>query len=108
VTKQQTLHHYVLVRADLPKGVALAQTIHAAGESCDGPLPSGTYAYALSVKDEDQLYEYADRLWDAEIPHKVIVETDGEYAGQAMTLGLFPTRDKDSVRRILSELPLAR
>ena len=103
-----TLHHYVLVRADLPKGVALAQTIHAAGESCVGPLPPGTFAYALSVRDEDELYEYAERLWEAEIPHRVIIETDGEYAGQAMTLGLFPTPDKESVRRILGGLPLAK
>lgn len=108
MSQQQTLHHYVLVRDDLPRGVALAQTIHAAGESGDGPLPSGTFAYALAVKDEEELHEYAGKLWDAEIPHKVIVETDGPYAGQAMTIGLFPTRDKSSIRKILGGLPLAR
>ena len=103
-----TLYHYVIVRADLPHGVQLAQTIHATGESCEGPLPSGTYAIALAARDEDHLLEIADRLWDAEIPHKVIVEPDAPHNGDAMAIGIFPTRDRDRVRRVTSDLPLAR
>lgn len=108
VRTKKTLYHYVIVRSDLPHGVQVAQTIHAAGESCEGPLPSGTYAVALSVPDEASLRELARRLWDAEVPHKVIMEPDTPYDGQAMAIGLFPTTDRDRVRRLTSSLPLVR
>ena len=104
----KTLYHYVIIRSDLPYGVQLAQTIHAAGESCDGPLPSGTYAIALSVPNEEALLNLADRLWDGEVPHKVIVETDGKFSGQAMTIGLFPTYERDIIKKFTSSLPLAK
>lgn len=104
----KTLYHYVVVRSDLPHGVQVAQTIHAAGESCDGPLPSGTYAIALSVPDEPSLRELARRLWDSEVPHKVIEEPDSPYNGQAMALGIFPTTDRERVRRLTSSLKLVR
>jgi Peptidyl-tRNA hydrolase PTH2 len=107
-TDDRTLYHYIIVRADLPHGVQVAQTIHAAGESCEGPLPSGTYAIALSVRDERELREVARRLWDAELPHKVITEPDSPYDGQAMAIGLFPTRERDRVRRVTSSLRLVR
>ena len=102
------LRHYVIIRADLPFGVQLAQTIHAAGESCDGPLHSGTYAIALYARDEAHLDELAAKLWAAEIPHKIIIETDGLYSGQAMTIGLFPATDCENIRRVTSSLPLAK
>lgn len=104
----KTLHHYVIIRADLPSGVRLAQSIHAAGESSDGPLPTGTYAYALAARDEDHLFEIANRLWDAEIPHKVISEPDAPYDGQAMAIGIWPTYDKERIRKVVSDLPLAK
>ncbi|HEU5118664.1 MAG TPA: hypothetical protein VFT74_18870 [Isosphaeraceae bacterium] len=102
----KTLHHYVIVREDLPTGVQFAQTIHAAGESCEGPLPSGTYAYALGARDEQHLLDIAQRLWDAEIPHTVINEPDEPYLGDAMAIGIWPTADKDRIRRVTSDLPL--
>jgi hypothetical protein len=103
-----TLYHYVIIRSDLPHGVQLAQTIHAAGESCDGPLPTGTYAIALSVDSEFSLHELAAKLWAGEIPHRVIIETDGKYAGQSMAIGCFPTSQRDIIRKYTSDLPLAR
>jgi len=105
---KKTLYHYVVVRSDLPHGVQVAQTIHAAGESCDGPLPSGTYAIALSVPDEASLRSLAERLWDSEVPHKVIMEPDAPYNGQAMAIGIFPTTERERVRRVTSSLPLVR
>lgn len=104
----KTLYHYVIVRADLPHGVQVAQTIHAAGESCEGPLPSGTYAIALAARDQLHLEELATRLWDAEIPHRVIEEPDSPYDGQIMAIGLWPTSDRDRVRKVLSSLPLIK
>jgi hypothetical protein len=103
-----TLYHYVIIRKDLLAGVKLAQTIHAAGESADGPLPSGTYAIALEVEDEESLLDLADKLWYNKVPHKVIVETDGKYTGQAMTIGLRPTSDRDTIMKYTGDLPLAR
>ena len=108
VRRTKTLYHYVVVRSDLPHGVQVAQTIHAAGESCEGPLPSGTYAVALSVPDETSLRELARRLWDSEVPHKLILEPDAPYDGQAMAIGIFPTTDRDRVRRLTSSLPLVK
>lgn len=108
VRATKTLYHYVVVRSDLPHGVQVAQTIHAAGESCEGPLPSGTYAIALSVPDESSLRELAGRLWDSEVPHKVITEPDSPYNGQAMAIGIFPTADRERVRRVTSSLRLVR
>jgi hypothetical protein len=105
---KKTLYHYVVVRSDLPHGVQVAQTIHAAGESCDGPLPSGTFAIALSVPDEPSLRDLARRLWDSEVPYKLIEEPDAPYNGQAMALGIFPTTDRERVRRVTSSLPLVK
>ena len=105
---RETLYHYVIVRGDLPHGVQMAQTIHAAGESCEGPLPSGTHAIALSARNESHLEEIASRLWEAEIPHTVITEPDAPYDGQVMAVGIWPTSDRDRIRRVTSSLPLVR
>lgn len=103
-----TLYHYVIVRADLPRGVQVAQTIHAAGESCEGPVPAGTHAIALAARDETHLREIRDRIWRAGIPHTLICEPDPPYDGQAMAVGLWPTSDRPAVRRVTSDLPLLR
>lgn len=103
---KQTLHHYVIVREDLPLGVQFAQAIHAAGESCEGPLPSGTYAYALGVRDEAHLEQIIARLWDAAIPYTVVCEPDPPYLDAPMAIGIWPTSDREKVRRVTSDLPL--
>ncbi len=108
IVNQQSLTHYVIIRADLPNGVQLAQTIHAAGESADGPLPSGTIAVALEVSDEAALRNLAKELWNGEIPHKLIVEVDGAYANQAMALGIFPTFNRDKIKKYTGHLRLVK
>lgn len=104
----KTVYHYVIVRADLPWGVQAAQIIHAAGESCTGSIPAGTHAVALHVRDEEQLYRMKSSLWDEEVPHVMIRENEGPFAGQAMAIGVFPTVDRDPIRRVTSSLPLVR
>lgn len=102
------LYHYVIVRADLPVGVKVAQTIHAAGESVKFPILSGTYAVALQVPDECELRRLAKRFQEAGICHHVVVETDGEFSDQMMAIGLEPTANREGIRRLTSSLPLVR
>lgn len=104
----EPLRHYVIVRADLPQGVRLAQTIHAAGESVRFPVVSGTHAYALEVPDERSLLELSQKLTAVGVNHRLIVEPDSPYCGQAMAIGVEPTRDRSKIRRLTSHLPLAR
>jgi len=99
--------HYVIARGDLPKGMLAAQIIHAAGETSPGDLDSGTFAVALSARDETELLAVAARLSDCNVPHKVIRECSGPWAGQAMAIGVRPG-PKNTIRRYLSSLPLIR
>jgi hypothetical protein len=82
----------------------VAQTIHAAGESSPGKLPSGTYAVALSVADESSLSREADRLRARGVSFVEIRENDPPYEGALMALGLVPGRRED-LRRHVSSLP---
>jgi peptidyl-tRNA hydrolase len=101
--------HYVIVRDD-PKiesvGQASAQIIHATNESCEGPLPEGSFAICLAARDEEHLLEIADRLWAAEIPHRVIYEPDAPFNDEATAIGIWPTRDRERIRAVTSDLPL--
>jgi hypothetical protein len=101
------MYHYVILRGDLPEGVRLAMAVHAAGESAMRPLPDGTYAYALEVPDETELRRRSDRLRSAGVPHVLIEEPDAPYHGQAMAIGCIPTPDRERIRRVTSDLPLA-
>lgn len=98
------LAHYVIVRADLPHGSQVAQAIHAAGESTNGRVPSGTIAVALAARDQEHLLQLAAALERAGIAHTLIRECDGE----AMSIGVEPTRDRHAVRKVLSSVPLVR
>ncbi len=102
------LYHYVIVRSDLPHGVQVAQTIHAAGESAQGCLPEGTYAVALHVAGETELESLITKLWAAKVPYVAVKETSGEFEGQVMAVGICPSRDRDSIRKYVSSLPLVR
>lgn len=82
--------HYCVVRSDLPVGTQAAQLIHAAGYSVKDPLPEGTYAIALQTQDEAELLALHTVLESASIPHKLIIEEDPPYAGQAMAIGIQP------------------
>lgn len=81
--------------------------VHAAGESSTGNLPSGTYAIALQARDELHLLEVAQLLFRNNVKYKLIRETDPPYGGQAMAIGVFP-REREEVRKLLSQLPLVR
>lgn len=104
---REALTHYVIVRRDLPIGMLVAQTVHAAGESSPR-LPSGTIAVALSASDELQLHKIKRDLDARGISYTPIVEGDGEYAGQLMAIGVEPVVDREIVRKVVSSLPLIK
>lgn len=85
----------------------VAQTIHAAGESSPGNLPTHTYAVALKARDEAQLVEIHARLEADGVPCVLIREPDPPWNNQAMALGIVPC-DRSRVRKHLSQLPLLR
>lgn len=82
--------------------MALAQTVHAAGET--GPATPGTYAVVLAVPDEGQLLRTAVELLRADVPFHLVRESDG----QAMAIGIAPCHPGRGMRRVLSSLPLWR
>lgn len=106
----QPLRHYVIVRADLPFGLQVAQVVHAAGESASPRPRPGTHAVALHARDEAHLHEIAQRLYNAGIEHHCVFEAedDPQFPGQLMSIGLYPTRDRDKVKKVLSSLPLVK
>lgn len=99
--------HYCITRSDLPHGIQAAQLIHAAGESSPGKLSTGTYAFALVVKDELELRELALKLFMAGIPHKMILEPDAPWNGQMMAIGVCPGPRK-KLKKYFSNLKLLR
>jgi len=99
--------HYVIVRADLPRGIQAAQIVHAAGESVSGPVPEGTYAVCLACPNERALVKFADELRQKGVHFTSIFEPDAPYDGALMALGLAPRR-KEELRRHVSALPLLK
>lgn len=85
----------------------VAQAIHAAGESSDR-VPSGTIAVALSVGSELELRGLSHQLEAAGVPHTLIVEGEGKYAGQAMAIGCEPTTNRSAIRKVTSHLPCVK
>jgi hypothetical protein len=90
----------------VPLGVLCAQITHAAGET--GPDPPGTYAVVLATPDEYRLSLIEQQLIDHRIPHRAIRERDPPYNGALMTIGVFPTSDRESLRPILGKLRLVK
>ncbi len=90
----------MIIRRDLPQGAQLAQTIHAAGES--GPAQSGTYAVALSARNEAELLKLHEKLSHYGVKHVLIREPDSPYNGAAMAIGI-PPQSRGSLRRYLKE-----
>lgn len=103
----EPLFHYVVVRADLPRGIQAANIVHAAGESSPGNLAEGTHAVCLTAPDEDALKGIADRLEAAGVAFVRVFEPDAPYRGALMSIGLVPGR-KEGLRRHLSSLSLLR
>ena len=101
------LFHYVVVRADLPRGIQAANIVHSAGESSPGNLSAGTHAVCLTAPNEDALKGIADRLEAAGVAFVRVFEPDAPYFGALMSIGLVPG-PKEDLRRHLSSLPLLR
>lgn len=91
------------MRHDLPTGFAAAQVAHAAGESVAGPVPHGTVVVLLSAPNECALRDLSSRVT---LPHRLIIESDAPYSGQATAIGFAPTTDRASIAKLLSNLPL--
>lgn len=102
------LYHYVIIRADLPLGVKIAQTIHAAGESSPGNLPPTTHAVALETPDEATLLDLEARLVQAGITHVAIREPDAPWNNQLMAIGITPQVRSKTLRKHLSRYALVR
>lgn len=117
-----TLVHYIIVRRDLPLGLVLANVAHAAGESfyrlaqlasfelldLEGFEPAETIAIVKGARNEGRLKKLRDALVAEDVPHSLITETDGEYAGQAMAIGVVPVSKGTSVkyRALLNDFQL--
>lgn len=78
--------------------------IHAIGESTPTRVPKNTVAVALHVRDQAHLLELHEKLLKANIAHVLIRECDGE----PMAIGIEPTRDRASIRKVTSSLPLVK
>jgi hypothetical protein len=88
-------------------GVQLAQAGHAFGETAGGPLRDDTSVVCLGLPSEAALRHLSKRFTEAGIEHKLIVEVDAPYAGQAMAIGCKPVLDRTAIRKLTSNLPLA-
>ena len=93
------------MRSDLPHGVQVAQTAHAASEASGHPQ---TIVVALQVPDETTLRRIAEALGEKSLTHQLVVEDAGPFAGQAMALGLTPSTDRAAIRKVVSALPLVK
>jgi len=102
------LYHYVICRADIPTGFAMAQVVHAAGSSVVETPPKGTYAVVLAVPDIRGLLDVRDALECSEIPHRLICEPDAPWNNAPTCIGLVPTRDRRKIRKVLGRLPLLK
>lgn len=100
----------MIVRDDVPPGVQLAQTIHAAGWSAQLPHAHGagppTIAVALAASP-GELADLAHALTTADVPHVRVHEPDEPWRGALMAIGVVPT-SRARVRRLVAHLPLVR
>ena len=98
------------MRGDVPSGVQLAQTIHAAGWSAQLPgahaaaPPTIAVALAASV---DELVLIGARLAAEGVPHVRVHEPDEPWRGALMAIGVVPM-PRALVRRFVAHLPLVR
>ena len=103
------LYHYVIARADLPRGVQAAQIVHGAGLSVTAvPLPIGTHAVVLTVPDEISLLALSETLSAQGFWHVLVREPDPPYHDAAMAIGLEPQFRTERLKSVLSALPLLK
>jgi peptidyl-tRNA hydrolase len=97
----------VITRSDLHNGFRAAQIIHAAGESSPGNLSTGVFAIALEARDEAHLRELSKQLAEKGVSHKLVIESQEPYDGQATAIGVTPG-PKLELQRHFSSLPLLK
>jgi hypothetical protein len=91
--QQRPMRHYCIVRNDLSPGQKAAQLVHAAGESGLGAAtPGNTIAVALEGSTEE-ISALLPELERRDYRFKPIVETDGDFAGQLVAVGLEPSNE---------------
>lgn len=102
------LHHYCIMRPDLPLGVFAAQLIHVAGES--NPKSLHAKAVALYSKSLEHLLELEKKIINKNISHISVRESDGGWDNQLMGIGIFPcVRDESlEIRQIVAGLKLIK
>ena len=100
----------MIIRDDVSRGVQLAQTIHAAGQSAQvaGAFPASppTVAVALAASPE-ALALLARALAEADVRHVLVHEPDEPWRGALMAIGMVPA-PRALVRRYVAHLPLVR
>lgn len=102
-------HHYIVVRADLPAGVAAAMVAHAAAGSARGLHDETTHVVVLKA-DPKQLSDLSMLLALESEEHGLfvydVVETEGRYAGQLLALGVEPGPREPTRRGYFEHLSL--
>lgn len=105
------LHHYVIVRSDVPVGTLAAQIVHAAGESSDR-VPKGTRAVVLETSSEKSLLRIERKLRRVGASFHAVREPDAPWNGALMAIGINPTNRDDEAfaptRKVLRRLRLLR
>lgn len=107
-----TLTHYIVVRSDLPLGVAMAMVAHAAGESAhqyrdENGRFTGATVVVLEAKNEAHLEKIERKLMRAGIVYQVVYESAQPYKDQFMAIGLVPI-ERDKVEGVMREYQLLR
>jgi hypothetical protein len=96
----------VIVRSDIPTGVQLAMTIHAAGHSaqlsgaCSASPPTVAVALGATL---DELLAIQRALVAADLPHVLVREPDEPWRDAPMAIGVVPM-PRERVRRLLAHL----
>lgn len=110
--RDQTQYHYIVVRDDLPPGVAAAQIAHAAGFSAqlrwwrDGSYPilkPNAHVVVLRAT-QAQLCKLLDSMSHEDLV--AVVEVDAPYTGQLLAVGVRPAERCLLNRDVLRTLPL--
>lgn len=70
-------------------------------------LRAGTYAVVLAVAGELELRRIHADLIGRGIEHTLIIENDGDYAGQATAIGVVPA-PRSQLRRLFRKYPLLK
>jgi hypothetical protein len=73
-----------------------------------GFLPLPIHAVVLEVRDESSLLELDAALDAAGVSHRLVLEPDAPWNGQATAIGIEPTKDRAKLRPFLRKLKLLK